>query len=58
MKLHYLAFKTEYINSIFIQHPFSQNTYQIDKQEEPHLSTKHNHTVVNISAIFEQAFKK
>lgn len=50
MKLHYLAFKTKCINSIFIQHPLSQNSYQVDKQEDPHLSMKrNNHTVLNNS---------
>lgn len=48
-----MAFKMKYINSTFMQHPFSQNAYQFDKQEENHLSMKYNnHTVVNNSISF------
>lgn len=48
-----MAFQNKYINSIFIQHLFSQNAYQNDKQELPHLSMKHNScTMVNNSTEF------
>lgn len=59
MKLYYMAFQNKYINSIFIQHLFSQNAYQTDKRELPQLSMKHNScTLVNNSTeVFNKTLK-